>query len=166
MLITNTKEFLDYLLGNNKQNAVYIKTVLAHLKCGVWGGANGRPAAYQPNWISREKHKSQERIGDHNHWLVVDCRPTFPPQDNSNSDKRIRVAGGKYKYRGWGCLHMRDFKQANMAQLIGVVQVKFKYLLILFDVCVWVNESTLYHSWYSRTHSHYMCLAVPDIPGL
>jgi len=26
------------------------------------------------------------------HWLVVDRRLTFPPQDNTNSDKRVQVA--------------------------------------------------------------------------
>jgi len=26
------------------------------------------------------------------HWLVVDRRLTFPPQDNSNSDKRVQDA--------------------------------------------------------------------------
>jgi hypothetical protein len=66
-------------------------------------------------------------------WLVVEHRLTFPPQDNSNSGSRCK---GQYEDRGQVCLHMRDFKQALTAQLIGVVQVKFKYLLILFDVCV------------------------------
>jgi len=40
----------------------------------------------------QEKNTRTETKFERTHWLVVDRRLTFPPQDNSNADKRVQDA--------------------------------------------------------------------------
>jgi hypothetical protein len=97
--IVKRKSILGNRLDNKIQNVNYIKTLLSYLVTWALGRADGQPAAYQPNQISKRKTQGPRQNLDHQTLARQWTAGCFHSQDYCKSGKRVQIQG---KIQGQG----------------------------------------------------------------